>query len=75
VFSGEISKAPLDYVLCFCNTIALKTPKSQEKNDDRRYFDYCGITTTEYKWTTKRFEIKKESYSSYASIPLFLKFM
>jgi hypothetical protein len=30
-----------------------KTPKSREKNDVRRHFDYCGITTTEYRWTTK----------------------
>ncbi|HZY25889.1 MAG TPA: hypothetical protein VFE71_08695 [Bacteroidales bacterium] len=56
MFSREISKAPLDCVLCFCDTIALKTPTSREKNDARRYFDYCGITTTEYKWTTKPFE-------------------
>jgi uncharacterized surface protein with fasciclin (FAS1) repeats len=52
VFSGEISKALLDCVLCYCDTIALKTPKSREKNEGRRFFDYCGITTTEYKWTT-----------------------
>ena len=49
VVYGEIFKAPLDYVLCYCDTIALKTPKSREKNDCRRHFDYCGITTTEYK--------------------------
>ena len=53
VFSGEMSKAPLDCILCYRDTIALKTPKSREKNEGRRYFDYCGITTTEYKWTTK----------------------
>ena len=53
MFSGEISKAPYDCVLCYCDTIALKTPKSRENNEGRRYFDYCGITTTEYKWTTK----------------------
>ena len=54
VFSGEISKVSLDCVLGYCDTIALKTPKSREKNEGRRYFDYCGITTTEYKWTTPR---------------------
>ena len=52
VFSGEMSNAPLDCVLCYRDTITLKTPKSREKNEGRRYFDYCGITTTEYKWTT-----------------------
>jgi len=41
-----------DGVLMLLNTIAQKTPKSQEKNEGRRSFDYCGITTTEYKWTT-----------------------
>src|SRR5450759_4603167 len=55
VFSGEMSKASLDCVLCYRDTIALKTPKSREKNEGRRYFDYCGITTTEYKWTTRFF--------------------
>ena len=59
VFLGEISKAPHDCVLCYCDTIALKTPKSREKNDCRRYFDYCGITTTEYKWTTYAFRMNK----------------
>ena len=49
-----MSKAPLDCVLCYCDTIALKTPKLREKNDGRRFFDYCGITTTEYKWTTQK---------------------
>ena len=59
VFLGEMSKAPTDCVLCYCDTIALKTPKSREKNDCRRYFDYCGITTTEYKWTTYAFRMNK----------------
>jgi len=49
VFSGEISKVSLDCVLGYCDTIALKTPKSREKNEGKCYFDYCGITTTEYK--------------------------
>ena len=53
VFSGKISKALLDFVLCYCYTTDLKTPNSREKNEGRRYFDYCGITTTEYKWTTQ----------------------
>jgi len=55
VFSGEMSKAPLDCVLCYRDTIALKTTKSREKKEGRRYFDYCGITTTEYKWTTQTY--------------------
>jgi len=45
-------KAPFDYVLYYCDTITLKTPKSREKNEGRRYLDSCGIITTEYKWTT-----------------------
>ena len=52
VLVGNI-QSPLDCVLCYCDMIALKTPKSREKNEGRRYFDYCGITTTEYKWTTQ----------------------
>jgi hypothetical protein len=40
--------------LFVCNTIALKTPKSRDKNDGRLFLDYSGITTTEYKWTTKK---------------------
>jgi len=52
VFSGEISNTPFAHVLMLLHTIALKTPKSQEKNEGRRSFDYCGITKTEYKWTT-----------------------
>src|SRR5665647_3969595 len=48
-----MSNESLDYVLCYCDTITLKTPKSREKNEGRRYLDYCGIITTEYKWTTK----------------------
>jgi hypothetical protein len=48
-FQDRISKAPLDYVLCYCDTIVLKTLKSRENNERRCYFDYCGITTTEYK--------------------------
>jgi hypothetical protein len=67
VFSGEMSRAPLDCVLCYCDTIALKTPKSREKDDSRRYFDYCGITTTEYKWTTKE--------GNYAKIQQALEFV
>ena len=55
MFYVGISKALLDYVLCYCDTIALKTQKSREKNEGGRYFDYCGITTTEYKWTTHHF--------------------
>ena len=47
-----MSNESLDYVLCYCDTITLKTPKSREKNEGRRYLDYCGIITTEYKWTT-----------------------
>jgi hypothetical protein len=35
------------------DTIALKTPKSREKTEYRRYFDYCRITATEYNWKTK----------------------
>jgi len=51
-FQDKISNADFDCVLCFYDTIALKTPKSREKKEDRRYLDYCGKTTTEYKWTT-----------------------
>ena len=46
VFSGKIFKVPFDCFLCYCNTITLKTPKSREKNEGRRYLDYCGIITT-----------------------------
>ena len=35
---------------CFGDTVDLNTPKSRKKNDDRGYFDYVGIITTEYKW-------------------------
>ena len=58
-FLRKISKALFDCVLCYCDTIALKTPKSREKNDGRRYFDDCEITTTEYKWTTNLFKNHK----------------
>src|SRR5450759_4348480 len=61
VFSGEMSKSPRDCVLCYRDTIALKTPKSREKNEGRRYFDYCEITTTEYKWTTILTTVRKMS--------------
>ena len=50
-----MSNEPLDYVSCYCDTITLKTPKSREKNEGRRYLDYCEIITTEYKWTTNYF--------------------
>jgi hypothetical protein len=40
----------------------LLTTKSRENNDGRRYFDYCEITTTEYKWTTM------EGYKQYIHI-------
>jgi len=36
VFSGEMSNAPLDCVLCYRDTITLKTPKSREKNEGSR---------------------------------------
>ena len=51
-------KAPFDYVLYYCDTIILKTPKSREKNEGRRYLDSCGIIITEYKWTTQNHEMK-----------------
>jgi hypothetical protein len=54
VFQIEFSTWLLMAFWCFCNTIALKPPKSREKNEGRRYFYYLEITTTEYKWTTKR---------------------
>jgi REP element-mobilizing transposase RayT len=39
--------------------ITLQSPNSREKGEIRRYFDYCEIITTEYKWTIKEsdFEI------------------
>ena len=58
-----MSKAPLDCVLCYCDTITLKTPKSREKDESRHYFDYCGVTTTEYKWTTKDISKRTMSFS------------
>ena len=52
LFSGKISNAPFAHVLKLWGTVTLQTPNSRKKNESRRYFDYCGITTTEYKWTT-----------------------
>src|SRR5450759_3882746 len=77
VFSGEMSKSPLDCVLCYRDTIALKTPKSREKNEGRRYFDYCGITTTEYKWTTSYLKIIFYSISSFyiPSFSIFFRYL
>jgi hypothetical protein len=45
-------KATKDCVLKLWRHVTLQSPKSREKNEGRRYFDYCEITTTEYKWTT-----------------------
>ena len=58
-FPDRILNATFDGVLILLHTIALKTPKSRENNEGRRYFDYCGITTTEYKWTTKTLTIRQ----------------
>jgi hypothetical protein len=60
VFSGKISNAPFAHVLKLWGTVTLRTPNSREKNESRRYFDYCGITTSEYKWTTKSIKTKNE---------------
>ena len=52
-FPDRILNVTFDGVLMLLHTITLKIPKSREKNECRRYFDYRGITSTEYKWTTK----------------------
>ncbi|HZK70139.1 MAG TPA: hypothetical protein VFD03_01285, partial [Clostridia bacterium] len=52
VFSGKISNAPFANVLKLWRHETLQSPNSREKSESRRYFDYCGIITTEYKWTT-----------------------
>jgi hypothetical protein len=48
-FPDRIPNVTFDGVLMLLHTIYLKTSKSREKNEGRRYFDYRGITTTEYK--------------------------
>jgi len=52
VFSGKISNAPFAHVLKLWRHVTLQSPNSLEKSEIRRYFDYCGIISTEYKWTT-----------------------
>jgi hypothetical protein len=47
------------------DTMALQTPKSQEKNEGRHYFDYFLKITTEYKWTTKIFASNEKMANKY----------
>ena len=49
VFSGNISNAPFAHVLKLWRHVTLQSPNSREKSESRRYFDYCGIISTEYK--------------------------
>ena len=48
-FQVKISNTPFAHVLKFWRHVTLQSPNSREKNEDRRYFDYCRIITTEYK--------------------------
>ena len=54
VFSGKISNAPLAHVLMLWRHSNSTNAKLREKNEIRRYYDYFGIITTEYKWTTEK---------------------
>jgi sorbitol-specific phosphotransferase system component IIC len=56
-FQDRIPNATFDCVLMFCNTMTLRTPKLRKKNEGRRYYDSCEITTTEYKWTIKKISV------------------
>jgi len=54
----------------FCNTMTLQTPNLRKKNEGRRYYYSCEITTTEYKWTTNNIEIIELKKSAFILISL-----
>jgi hypothetical protein len=58
VFYSKIFNASFAHVLMLWRTVTLQTLNSLEKNESRHYFDYCGIITTEYKWTTHSLRIR-----------------
>jgi len=46
-------------ISCLVYFVADTNTKLREKNEIRRYYDYFGIITTEYKWTTKKQNLNK----------------
>ena len=52
-FQDEILQRDFDCVLVHLHSIVPQMPKERKKIERRRYYYYCEIIVTEYKWTTK----------------------